>query len=1206
MLKFYPFLKDAGWGDAENLRRKSKGGKTVMTYGAGNATSQAILGAVEPDDGAKKVFAVSRKPFKTETSNNQVDRLDDWVNEGKVEYVSGSILGAEQLPNGKWIARVGTEKRMPDGSKKVLNEKTFEVDHIENFLGSTYNTDWLPNEIEVTPFTRVVTDPKTGHKTEVQIPLPQKPGLIKMLNGAKQTTMEGVYAGGDARAGTDFMEEPPRRIDRATGDAAGIAASIHSDLQHLEKYGKLPEWNPRSKEVKEADQRLKDLLDSGEPQSPTVGRRPSGPETTGSQATKKLPATPSAMPSRSTSEPSTSPKTRAELLQAQEDAHARFTPLRDRPLDDPERVAAWSVFKAARDAFNKSKPPPPRFDPSVAHKARGLIESAERTQKEVIAAEEKAAKARKIRFGEAGTTLFQPTSQQQQQQDFPTPKGRVRLAPGEAAPPAEYPPGKIARFNKYDDAQLQAELRQRTNLKPYTDAEIGGELSRRQALTQGRQETPPVQIQPKGDFLDNPYQNFVEQGFQQRAEARAQERPPSEPGMIAEPEIPEFPSRPPNLRERLRDSPQTLSTPDLVDAIGEGQRLRDTFGRPETREEKQLQTDLTGKIDSLQKIVDAREKHMMEDPARVEAEARRRVTDNPTYPDKLVSDLATGKKASIDAADEKILLNQRAAFTHGRDAQGNRAMDKTLDPGERASAASQYEDLNKKIDLMDEATDNGNRIKGAPARNLWHQFRQRDYELPSMERKLSIAKGGVPLTKAETADLKVKTDRLAKAMTDVQAAKVKTGWTPGLGANVAPGLRHKQYVEHQAKEALDDTIFKETMKNRGLLNKSLSTTGQVVDLSRAVMTSMDLSAIRRQGGLFFMGSPARSARIMKDMLRAAKSDEGYFKLMQDIRERPNAQLYIDSKLGLTDIRSPKLSALEEMYMSRWADKIPLVNNSQRAYVYFLNRLRADVFDTMAGNLGQKGHVTAAQAKQLSNFINVFSGRGTLEGDAANAAALLNRAFFAPRYVISRFQALTLQPLRYAHDPKVRMLIAKEYAKTLIGYAVTYGLVAAALPMLGASVEYDPRSSDFGKIKIGNTRIDILSGLGQATVLLARLITGHTKTPSGKIQKLYGKHPVSQRDVDNVILDMFRSKLAPIPAATWNAAKGKKVTGEETNIGWEALGLVTPLSGKDIYTALLEQGVVKGTALGLIAFFGDSVNTYATKGRVRQRKAHRTR
>ena len=41
--------------------------------------------------------------------------------------------------------------------------------------------------------------------------------------------------------------------------------------------------------------------------------------------------------------------------------------------------------------------------------------------------------------------------------------------------------------------------------------------------------------------------------------------------------------------------------------------------------------------------------------------------------------------------------------------------------------------------------------------------------------------------------------------------------------------------------------------------------------------------------------------------------------------------------------------------------------------------------------------------------------------------------------------------------------------------------------------------------------------------------------------------------------------------------------------------------------MMEQGVPEGAALGLIAFFGDSVNTYATKGgKVRKRKAHRSR
>jgi hypothetical protein len=428
-----------------------------------------------------------------------------------------------------------------------------------------------------------------------------------------------------------------------------------------------------------------------------------------------------------------------------------------------------------------------------------------------------------------------------------------------------------------------------------------------------------------------------------------------------------------------------------------------------------------------------------------------------------------------------------------------------------------------------------------------------------------------------------------------------------MGSKVDPRVRDAQFDAFKAKTALDEKIFHETIKNKSLLGKAAYYGSNVQGLSRSLMTGFDLSAVRRQGGLLFHGNPIRSLRIMGDMFRAARSDKDYFKLMQDIRERPNAQMYVTSKLGITDVKSPKMSALEEAYMSQWADKIPLLNHSQRAYVYFLNRLRADTFDTMAEKLGRNGIVTEAQAKEVSNFINVFTGRGHIPEQAAGAIASMNNIFFAPRYVMSRFQALTLQPLRYAHDPAVRKLIAAEYAKTLIGYGVMYGLIGMGAKQLGATVETDPRSTDFGKVKIGNTRWDFLAGLAQPTVFMARLLSGKEKNAKGQLTDIYGsKHPVAQQDVDSLLVQMFRSKLAPMPAAAWNVAKGKKVTGEPTTLPKEVRDLVTPLSGNDLYNALREQGAVKGTALGLMAVFGDSVNTYSPRVHPRVRQVHRTR
>jgi hypothetical protein len=127
-----------------------------------------------------------------------------------------------------------------------------------------------------------------------------------------------------------------------------------------------------------------------------------------------------------------------------------------------------------------------------------------------------------------------------------------------------------------------------------------------------------------------------------------------------------------------------------------------------------------------------------------------------------------------------------------------------------------------------------------------------------------------------------------------------------------------------------------------------------------------------------------------------------------------------------------------------------------------------------------------------------------------------------------------------------------------------------------------------------------------TVLLARAITRQTKTATGQIVPLGGANqPFSQRNISNIYTDFVRSKLSPIPSAVWNAQQGKKVTGEPTTITKEALGLITPMSGNDIVDALKEHGVVGGTLLGLIALFGDSVNTYSTKVKpARQQKQHR--
>jgi hypothetical protein len=393
----------------------------------------------------------------------------------------------------------------------------------------------------------------------------------------------------------------------------------------------------------------------------------------------------------------------------------------------------------------------------------------------------------------------------------------------------------------------------------------------------------------------------------------------------------------------------------------------------------------------------------------------------------------------------------------------------------------------------------------------------------------------------------------------------------------------------KAKEAYTRGLFESRLAKQSGPRKALRYGGEVLNTMRALMTSFDLSAVLRQGGFVTLGHPIRAAKNLPDMFRAFASEKAQFRINQEIQNRPNAPLYKQSKLYLADESAMSLSKMEEAYMSRWASKIPIVAGSQRAYTTFLNKLRADSFDAMTENLGRRGKVTTQEAHAIANFVNVATGRGNM-GGAAQAAVGLNTVFFAPRYVLSRFQLLAGQPL-YGGTGRTRFEVAKEYGRMLTGLATVYALAKST----GAEVESDPRSSDFGKLRFGDTRVDPLFGLAQSTVLLSRLGSGETKNLKGKILPIRGeKVKFGTGNSADVIARFLRTKLSPAFGGTVDILAGKNVVGEPATPQSTALKMMVPLSFGDIYRAMQEQGVEKGSALAMLALFGMGVQHYSPK------------
>ena len=402
------------------------------------------------------------------------------------------------------------------------------------------------------------------------------------------------------------------------------------------------------------------------------------------------------------------------------------------------------------------------------------------------------------------------------------------------------------------------------------------------------------------------------------------------------------------------------------------------------------------------------------------------------------------------------------------------------------------------------------------------------------------------------------------------------------------------------------------------MEKAWDYTKETANLSRALMTSLDLSAVFRQGGTASFSHPKLAKEAAAEMWAAMKSSKAEFDIAERIRDDDMYQFAMTAGLDITE-EDGAITKQEEAFAGRWAREglgkegtklndvskklLTPVSASARAYITFLNGMRFRLFKHMVANLGKGGQVTADEAKVIAKFINVSTGRSSL-GPAMKWAESLNAVFFAPRYVLSRFQYLGM-PLWMMADKnisgRVKKAIAMEYIRHATGVASFLTMAVALGALIGGddeekpTVELDPRSSDFMKLKIGETRIDPMSGFSQAIVLMSRVASGQRKSTNGEIVDLRGPDvKYGQGGTSAVLGNFLRSKLAPIPGTAIDIVSGENVVGQpETPIG-AVTSLFVPLAAQELLDTMRSQGIPKGTAVTMLALLGMGASTYGPK------------
>lgn len=390
-----------------------------------------------------------------------------------------------------------------------------------------------------------------------------------------------------------------------------------------------------------------------------------------------------------------------------------------------------------------------------------------------------------------------------------------------------------------------------------------------------------------------------------------------------------------------------------------------------------------------------------------------------------------------------------------------------------------------------------------------------------------------------------------------------------------------------------------------------ATLGKVVtetapQLMRALKATADMSAILRQGAFQFsrlaFTNPTKAVRIFSQGVKSFFSKYSADAIDLAIRNNPKQAARDRAGLFLSSLDSvPSLK--EESFASNLIERIPvlgaLAKASNRNMTTVLNMLRADAFDRV---LESKPEATLAQQKELADWINITSGRGrTPKGNAPAAQTVrsllqLNLAFFAPRFWVSRFQTVT-HTFRNLKDPIVRGEIAKDWA-SFLGAGMT---VLALAELGGADVGTDPESPDFGKIVVGDTRIDIWAGLQQpARLTLQPILAGLDRTG------------IRDADKDIDLVDAGRRflsyKLSPAITLPAELLTGKTITGQERGDMFSGvipegaaaasetmLRAIMPMiveSTMEVYQK--DEDAAKAAAAGAASFVGVGVNEQKDK------------
>ena len=385
----------------------------------------------------------------------------------------------------------------------------------------------------------------------------------------------------------------------------------------------------------------------------------------------------------------------------------------------------------------------------------------------------------------------------------------------------------------------------------------------------------------------------------------------------------------------------------------------------------------------------------------------------------------------------------------------------------------------------------------------------------------------------------------------------------------------------------------------------------IAGITKSLVATLDNSFIGRQGiktlldGKYSIWATTAKESFLNFGRELKAKGKGWFEtrddaimsaIRADIFSRPNALngKYRAAKNGYG------LEVLkEEVFPSAIPERIPLIGRifkaSETAFNGSAIRMRADLADAVIRNAERNGvdMLSEVEATAHGRMVSSMTGRGDI-GKLDVAGKELNVLLFSIKFLKSNIDTLTA----HLFDKKFTSAARAESAKSLLRISGSIAALLTISKLLDEdSVDFDPRSSKFGKICKGNNCYDITGGMRGLVTLGSRIVpTFHdgewgfwTKSAStGKYTKMTGDS-FGERTAFDTIEDFMSGKFAPAAAAVRDIWKGQKFGGEKPTFVNTIIGLITPIS-----LEMLIEELQKGNDDIAIAMIAESLGISPTE------------